>query len=312
MSLTPSNLLKNKAPPKSLIIGCNGYIGKHIYRYFKDFYPNIIGTTRRKDSFHTLDLSNPSLEGYDLNGYQYAIICAATSNIALCDKDPKQSFLINVLGPLNLAKKLLKLKIVPVFFSTDVVFDGTKEIYQEDSKPNPLNEYGCQKALLEKLLPKVCGDRYLILRITKTYSKDVLDSTFIFELIKKLSLNQHVKAASDLKFKPLLINDLISSLNLLLKHHKRGLYNICSTEETSWFSLAQMLTQKLQKPSNLIQEISIDTINPGIKRAKNLNLDTNKFLENFPEFKFTKLDFAVNQAISITQSSQPNLTAIKN
>ena len=72
-------------------------------------------------------------------------------------------------GTLELARQLAGEGVVPVFFSTDQVFDGRDGRYVDEAPANPLNEYGAQKAEVERRLPEVCGGRCLVVRLGKVF-----------------------------------------------------------------------------------------------------------------------------------------------
>ena len=58
-----------------------------------------------------------------------------------------------------------------IHFSTDYVFDGTKDgAYVEDDAPNPLNVYGATKLEGERRL-RAATDRHLILRVSWVFGR---------------------------------------------------------------------------------------------------------------------------------------------
>ena len=282
--------------PKCLIVGANGYLGSHIYKYFKNFTNDLPATTRKKGVFDFLDLLKPCLASISIDkSYRFGIICSAITNIQQCEKKPSYSFSVNVSGTLNLAKQMIDSGITPVIFSSDVVFDGSENSYDESSKTNPLNKYGSQKDQLEKLLPTICGQNYLLLRMSKVYSTTKEDSTFLFDIARYLLSNKRVEAASDLVFNPICIDDVIQIICLLLKNNKRGLYTLSSPESTSWHYLATQLAQKLHIKNPNINKTSIDLLSSGIKRAKKLNLQPKRFSDEFPDFTFQALDESITK-----------------
>lgn len=277
---------------KILIIGAQGYIGSLLYQYYKSLDADTLGTSRRSTKdFVYCDLEMPNLSFLDSSNTSFSIgiICAAIPNIAKCEQSPKETFAQNVLGTLNLVQQLVKRNIKPIIFSSDIVFDGTQNLYIDESKPKPLNTYGYHKALLEELIPKLCDD-YLIIRLSKTYSVFTKDQTFLHSLAQRLLNREPLKAASDLIFNPIHIHDVIKALDLLIDSNSCGIYNLTSNESSSWYQLALQIANALKINSESIQEVSIDEFGEGTTRPKNLNVQPKKFLQEFPHFQFTKLE----------------------
>lgn len=292
---------------KIIVIGCSGYVGSHLYEYYKSKDADTLGTTRQKlKGTSHFDLSNPSLDflGSDVK-YTTAIICAAIPNIAKCENAPKDTFIQNVLGTLNLVQKLKKQNIKPILFSSDVVFDGKEDLYLDDSAPNPINEYGSQKLLLEQLVPKI-SDNYLMIRLSKTYSVESQDETFLHQLAKRVYNGESIRAASDLVFNPINIKDVIKAIDLLIQNNCSGTYNVSGTETTSWYLLANQLADAIGLPKSSIEETSIDEFGGGASRAKKLNVQPQKLLSEFPNFKFSTL----NENIQILKKFYPSTARI--
>mgnify|MGYP000187186654 CR=1 FL=1 len=83
------------------------------------------------------------------------------------ESDFKDAFRVNSVGSYNLAIACKEVKAKLVHFSTDYVFDGTKQgLYTEEDSPNPSNQYGKSKLLGEELIKQVLEDRFLIFRVS--------------------------------------------------------------------------------------------------------------------------------------------------
>lgn len=100
-----------------IVIGSNGFIGKHFCKAIKPKY-----YTSRKGSPYYIDLKAPSLNTIPTRSLRYALITAASANIAYCETHPDETHQINVEGTLKLTKLLLDKGILPILFSSDYVF----------------------------------------------------------------------------------------------------------------------------------------------------------------------------------------------
>ena len=114
----------------------------------------------------------------NININDTVIILTNFGNIEFYKKNKKQiNFLIS-----NFKKKFfdkVNKKIRIIFMSSDMVYAGKKnKVYNDNSKANPLNDYGKSKLYIENLIRKRFK-KYLILRLSKIYSTNFKDKTFI-------------------------------------------------------------------------------------------------------------------------------------
>ena len=102
--------------------------------------------------------------------------------------------------------------MLPIFLSSDYVFDGTAPIGCVDDAPLcPTTEYGRQKAEVEQALA-ASGKPHLVCRLSKTYGLDRGDGTLLDEIAGKLSTGQSFSAAFDQRFCPTFAGDLPAAI----------------------------------------------------------------------------------------------------
>ena len=95
---------------------------------------------------------------------------AAYTNVDKAESEPERARAINAIGPGILAEEAKKANAVLVHYSTDYVFDGTKNSpYVETDQPNPLNVYGHTKLEGEQAIA-ASGCANLVLRTSWVYS----------------------------------------------------------------------------------------------------------------------------------------------
>jgi len=281
---------------KTLIIGKRSFLGKHYIAYAKEVGKPIL-ITDNKDSSDPwfLDLRNPSFKNFPMDNEEidYCIIAAAMTNIGICERNPSESYACNVSGPLELATQLRKKNITPIFFSSDYVFDGIHGKYEENSPLTPITEYGRQKAELEKSIPEVCGEEYLILRLSKLYGTSRGDKSLFDEMLQLLEKNKKIRAAFDQCFCPIHVNDVIHILIHLQEHQKRGLYNICGDISYSRYELAKIVVQKGNYPIDAIEKISLDDLAENFLRPKCTTMSSKKVLQE-TNISLTSVEEAIN------------------
>jgi len=235
-----------------IVIGKRGFIGSH----FCHAFPGALAIDRSH-----LDLCNPSIH-FSTQGYRYGLIAAGVGNPRKCEQDEHASYLCNVEGTLKLGKELLKRKIIPIFLSTDYIFD-------DFLKKAPLNAYGRQKLELEQ---KACALDALVVRLSKVYSLEKGDGTLFDEMAAKLTVGEVVFAARDQVFAPVFIGDVISQIISHLRAGIRGIVNVVGPSYASRFEMARTLAEKLKVNTELVRAISLDELKDGVQRPKFLKL----------------------------------------
>jgi dTDP-4-dehydrorhamnose reductase len=272
-----------------LIIGASGYIGGNLYRYFLE--GEAVGTyfNTKKSGLFYLNLEDPDINSLniDLSKIRYCIICSAISNIDECKKNEEKARKINVSGTKKIIDQLFKMGIVPVFLSSDQVFDGKKGNYSELDERNPVNVYGETKKEIEDYLLN-SKKEFLIIRISKIFGLEPSDGTLLTSWALNLRNNETIRSAYDQRLSPTYIGDLVEILNISLKKELRGLYNVASPESFTRDEIAKMIKSKLNLDGNIIS-CSIKDFNFLDKRPLNTSLNVQKVLSK-TNFKFHRMD----------------------
>ena len=118
-----------------LILGASGFIGAHLYA--------ALGPARAVATYHKtpvpgalhFDATRMRLRDSILGGthnFTHAFLLHGVTNIDQCARDPDLAYAVNVTGHKRVIDDLLAAHIVPVFASSDAVFDGTHGLWTED------------------------------------------------------------------------------------------------------------------------------------------------------------------------------------
>ena len=182
-------------------------------------------------------------------------------------------------GTLQLARELIKRQITPILFSSDYVFDGKRGDYSETSPLSPINEYGRQKAELERRMEEECRGAYLMLRCSKVYGLEWGDGSLIDQMRGPLLRGERIRAASDQVFAPLFVDDLIAAIEALQEKGCRGLFNLCGPEVWCRLELAYALAEQLGVARELIEPIELADLNCPYGLPKCTTLNCRKFSE---------------------------------
>ncbi|HEX4119110.1 MAG TPA: SDR family oxidoreductase [Verrucomicrobiae bacterium] len=141
--------------PRAWITGAAGLIGHYLAHASTQF--DIIPLARTD-----LDLTNFAAvdEKFRHDRPQLILHCAAMSKSPDCQANPTRARAINVDATAHLAALAADCRLV--FFSTDLVFDGSKGNYIEIDAVNPLSIYAETKVAAEKFVLK--NPRHIVLR----------------------------------------------------------------------------------------------------------------------------------------------------
>lgn len=258
---------------KLLVIGSKGFIGKHLTASLN---PAIY--THHRESPYLINLSAPNLKTLPLSTETHAIIAAGCTNMSDCNKHPEKTYAINVAGTLRLAKQCTEMRLFPILFSTDYVFNGGKGGYTESSPTSPINAYGKQKNELEERIHDATNGNYLMLRLSKIYSTSIGDDSLLDEMMKTLMQGRTVRAATDQVFCPLHINDLVTIIQELIDQNITGLINVGGKETFNRYALALKVCKSLNIAKTFIKPIALDDLE-GDPRPKITALNCKKLYE---------------------------------
>lgn len=256
--------------PRTVIIGSRGFLGRHFLTALRQSRPETIGIGRE-----VLDLSAPRIASLKLGekGYRAAILVGGITGVARCERDVQTSRIVNVEGTIELITQLHREGIKPVFFSSDYVFDGALGGYADTSERNPTTEYGRQKAQVEDALAEICGDNHLVLRLSKVFSLDPKEDSFVSRVAHALMDGREVQAAYDQIFCPTLVDDVIRLSLELIAQGTKGTLNLCSPEPWSRRDLISSLARRLRVTPSLVVSAALSDIDDSTAdRPKNTSM----------------------------------------
>ena len=134
------------APKRTLVTGCNGQLGRAVRKLAEE--------TGRVATFDfcdidTFDMSDPAAYSkYDWDLYGTVINCGAYTAVDRAETPEGRvtCWAANATGPALLARTCAEHGITLVHISSDYVFDGTRELHDEDEPLSPISVYGQSKA----------------------------------------------------------------------------------------------------------------------------------------------------------------------
>jgi len=268
---------------KFLITGAKGQLATEFLKTLKGNNHKI--TSLDKES---LDISDSKATLKAVTHYRPDVIinCAAYNLVDKAERDFDTAYRVNALGPKNLASACKKQNALLVHYSTDYVFDGTKEdLYTEQDKPSPLNNYGKSKLEGEKfLLDEI--DNFLLFRVSWVYGNG--KQNFLYKL-KEWAENQKViRVVCDQISVPTYTEDIVRVTIHAIKEGLRGVYHLTNSGYASRYEIARYFTEK-SGFNNLILPVGSDYFPAPAKRpyfSAMSNAKISEILEiRIPEWK---------------------------
>lgn len=277
---------EEKSKIKNLIIGANGQLGYDLIRELqRRDNNNFLATYRTK--FDTdlvndkrklikLDIVDKKAVENVVSNYEPDIIFHAAAYTAV-DKAQKQEDLayeVNVCGTKNVAEVAKKVGAKLVYFSTDYVFNGTKDGYYEiDDKVNPINIYGKTKALGEEMA--MINPKTFINRLSMVFGLNTYNTTnFVETMIKLSKKHKELTIVNDAFFSPSYTVDAAYTSVEIANTDKYGIYHLQNEWYGSPVDYARLIF-RLMKEDITINEVTTKEYYKGkdvAPRALNLKL----------------------------------------
>lgn len=263
-----------------LLLGKNGQVGRELTRSLLPL--GQLTALGQSD----LDLKDPVALKLYLENLKPDLIVNAAAYTAVdkAEKEQNIAFSVNATAVDILANYAKKHDSLLVHYSTDYVFDGTKQTpYQETDTTNPLSIYGASKLQGEQVI-RTSQCRHLIFRTSWVYS--AFGHNFIKTILNLARHKQTLSIVNDQHGTPTsaeLIADL--TVHAIIAHlHNRlssGLYHLTASGKTTWYQLACYAVNKIiphdidlaLEPSKITPILTQEYPLPAA-RPKNSVLDT--------------------------------------
>lgn len=173
---------------------------------------------------------------------------AAYTAVDKAETEEELATTINGMAPGILAEEASRINALLIHYSTDYVFDGTKNSpYKETDKPNPVNAYGRSKLAGEQAI-QVSGCDYLIFRTSWVYASR--GHNFLLTILKLAKESDELNIVSDQMGSPTYARLIADTSALCLQQALRekqagvfysGLYHLTTSGNTSWHGFSEQI-----------------------------------------------------------------------
>jgi dTDP-4-dehydrorhamnose reductase len=222
-----------------LVIGRTGQVGHELGRAV---WPQHLAAefVDRKQ----LDLANAAAAKQAVLAKRPHIVIntAAFTAVDDAESNSEAAFAINRDGPAALADACREIGAALIHFSTDYVFDGTKQgAYTEADPIGPVSVYGASKAAGDTAIGDRL-DRHVILRTSWVYAPS--GRNFVRTMLRLGAERDELRVVDDQHGSPTAAADLARAAVHIAAHLASGktdgfgTFNICGTGATTWFGFA--------------------------------------------------------------------------
>ncbi|MFH0749327.1 MAG: sugar nucleotide-binding protein [Candidatus Gottesmanbacteria bacterium] len=158
-------------------------------------------------------------------------------------KEESAAWKVNVAATKYIASLCSELGKRLLYISTDYVFDGTKDEYSENDKPNPQGFYAETKFHGEEAVREL-GDNGAIVRIGNPYrANPTTKLDFVHKIKERLSQNLPVAAPTDQIFVCTFIDDLAVAIDAIVKNNVGGIYHVPSKDAVVPYDVMKMIAR---------------------------------------------------------------------
>jgi dTDP-4-dehydrorhamnose reductase len=287
--------------PRILIIGNNGQVGWELCRTLAP-----LGEVSAVD-FPEIDLCNPdSLRQHVAHSRPNIIVnSAAYTAVDKSESEPDLATKVNGLAPGILAEEAKKSGALLVHYSTDYVFDGTKQTpYLESDRPNPLGVYGRSKLAGDEALRQV-GGNHLVFRLCWVYG--ARGQNFLLTMMRLAREREKLRVVNDQVGCPTWSRMIAQATSQALTRVLAmgdlsaftGLYHLASSGLTSWHGFAEKIVELMPsdgKKCTRVEPIMTTEYPTPAKRPAYSVMDCGKLEKTF-QIRLPDWEYSLRQTL---------------
>lgn len=297
---------------KILLLGKNGQVGTELQRTLLP-----LGTLVALDR-STADLEKPASLHSVLESHSPDVIVNAAAYTAVDKAETNQDVAqaVNAESVAVIAAYAKERDALLVHYSTDYVFDGSKESpYVPADTTHPLSVYGATKRQGEEAI-EASGCRFLIFRTSWVFSAH--GGNFVKTMLRLAKERDALSIVADQHGAPTSAELIADVTALAIAGHrqgvcKSGIYHLTAAGETTWHGFASHIVARaaangvtLKAAVERITPIPTDAYPLPAPRPKNSRLDTSALssalLLQFPDWT-VHVNRTVDQLTALEQSA---------
>lgn len=259
---------------KVLITGASGFLGTKLYdRYSSNPGHEVLGTFNSvaRDGLVHLNITNPKQVQELVASFHPDIVIhtVALSDPDICEQRREDAEEINHLGTKNIVDACRQVGARLDYISTVYVFDGEQGNYTEEDETHPINWYGETKLRAEQEVSQLPS--FGIYRFDKLYGYN--GEGKLNDALSKIERGIPFEVNSDQIRQPLLVDDVVRSLQLAQERSASGIFHLAGPDRLSKYELTVRLARLVGK-ENLV--VPIPEKEQVARRPRDVSISTSK------------------------------------
>jgi dTDP-4-dehydrorhamnose reductase len=259
---------------KILLTGTSGQLGYELERSLQGI-GEVVALERGK-----MDLSDLDSVRDAIRAVQPGLIVnpAAYTAVDKAESEPQLAMRINAEAPAVMAQEAARLGAALVHYSTDYVFNGSKNgPYLEGDPTAPLNVYGRSKLAGEQAIV-ASGVPHLIFRTSWVYG--MRGKNFLLTMLRLARERDELRVVDDQHGAPTWSRTIADSTAMALAQARAGgqewwrqhsgVYHLSSQGQTTWFGFTQAILAAAQIDCRLIPIPSAEYPVPAARPANSV------------------------------------------
>jgi len=234
--------------PKILIFGRVGQVGWEL-RHKLACLGQVASVDFPEIDFSKADTIREAIRAAEPN---VIVNAAAYTAVDKAEATPDPAWALNATGPAVIAEEAKRLGALMVHYSTDYVYDGSKQgSWVETDAPGPLNVYGETKLAGDEAIAAAGGD-YLILRTSWVYG--ARGANFLLTMLRLAKERPELRIVDDQTGSPTTSECIAQATADILAQvlsprgdgmaGRSGVYHLTNSGATTWFGFAREFLSK--------------------------------------------------------------------
>lgn len=237
---------------KVLVTGGGGQLGLELGGLDEDSGCLFVCLGRDK-----LDITVPEsiCDALDEHKPDVIVNAAAYTRVDAAENEAEIAYGVNNTAAGYVARACADRSLPVIQLSTDYVFDGSVDVCDEETVPNPLNVYGTSKLAGERAVAQN-NDRHIIVRTSWVFGR--YGHNFMKTILRIASESSELRIVNDQQGSPTCTKHLADVLALIVcricqvSFSSWGIYNYCDRPDVSWHEFAVAIVEQA-RASGLIE-----------------------------------------------------------